>query len=144
MNDIEHNFFDSISAEKILQWKATIQQLIHVDFSMGFPLDHLCEIAQVFFVRRIQPTIDAIDTHIKNLEKEVTDLKAHHECLLFGVVAPNHFEDQTLISVLWLFSTYSVICYYDVALLFLCLSLSLHDTLYFFSTYDLFDKSNMT
>ena len=49
MNNIEHNFVDTVSAERILQWRPTIQELILVDFDVGFLLEHLREIACVFF-----------------------------------------------------------------------------------------------
>ena len=41
--------------------------------------------------------MDAIDTHIENLKKEVADLEARHKRLLFGVTCSSHFKDQTLI-----------------------------------------------
>ena len=45
MNEIEHNFVDIVSIERILQWRATIQELINVGFAVEFILDHLCEVA---------------------------------------------------------------------------------------------------
>ena len=45
MNDTEHNFIDIVSTERILQWKAAVQELIKVGFVMEFLLDHLQEIA---------------------------------------------------------------------------------------------------
>ena len=98
MNDIEHNSIDTISAEKILQWRAAIQELIRVGFAVEFMLDHLREIARAFFMKKVQPTVDAIDTRIEALKKEVTDLEGRRECLLSGVAGPNRFGDQTLIS----------------------------------------------
>ena len=53
MNDIEHNFVDTVSSERILQWRAAVQQLISMGFSMKFILDHLCEIAQAFFMKKV-------------------------------------------------------------------------------------------
>ena len=44
MNDIEHNFIDTLSAKRILQWRATVQEFIEVGFAMEFTLDHLREI----------------------------------------------------------------------------------------------------
>ena len=41
MNDIEHNFIDTVSTKRILQWRAVIQELIRVRFAMVFLLDHL-------------------------------------------------------------------------------------------------------
>ena len=45
MNDIKHNFVDTISSERILQWRAAVQELINVGFAVEFILDHLREIA---------------------------------------------------------------------------------------------------
>ena len=44
MNDVEHNFVDTVSTERILQWRAAIQELISVGFAMKFVLDHLREV----------------------------------------------------------------------------------------------------
>ena len=61
LNDIEHNFVDTVSIERILQWRAVIQELISVGFAVGFILDHLCEVARALFMRRVQLAVDAID-----------------------------------------------------------------------------------
>ena len=42
--------------------------------------------------------MDTKDAHIKILKKEVADLEARRERLLFGVASPSRFGDQTLIS----------------------------------------------
>ena len=98
MNDIVQNFVDTISTERILQWKVAIQELINVGFVMEFILDHLREVAQAIFMRRVQLAVDAIDTQIETLKKEVADLEGHRERLLSGIGGPNRFGDQTLIS----------------------------------------------
>lgn len=53
MDDIEHNFVDTIYAERHLKWRAAVLELIHVVFEMGFLLEHLREIARVFFMRKV-------------------------------------------------------------------------------------------
>ena len=45
LNDIEHNFINTVSAERILQWRAAVQELISVGFVVEFILEHLREIA---------------------------------------------------------------------------------------------------
>ena len=45
LNDIKHNFIDTVSAERILQWRAAVQELISVGFAVEFILEHLREIA---------------------------------------------------------------------------------------------------
>ena len=98
MNDIEHNFVDIVSIERILQWRAAIQELISVGFAVEFILDHLCEVAQAVFMRSVQPAVDAIDTQIETLKKEVAGLEGRREHLLSSIGGPSSFGDQTLIS----------------------------------------------
>ena len=98
MNDIEHNSVDTISSKRILQWRAAIQELVSVGFAVEFIQDHLREIAQAFFMRRVQPAVYAIDTRIEALRKEVADLEGHHERLLSSIGGSSRFGDQPLIS----------------------------------------------
>ena len=98
MNDIEHNFVDTVSTERILQWRAAIQELISVGFAVEFVLDHLLEVAQAFFMKRVQLVVDAIDTRIESLKKEVADLEGRCKRLLSNIGEPSRFGDQTLIS----------------------------------------------
>ena len=111
MNDIEHNFVDTISSERILQWRAAVQELINVGFAMEFILDHLREISQAFFMKKVQPAVDAIDTRIETLKKEVADFEGRRQRLLVSIGGSNCFRDQPLISrlidVVFLFFFYS-------------------------------------
>ena len=67
-------------------------------FAEEFILDHLCEVAQAFFMRRVQPAVDATDARIEILKKEVANLKGRRERLLSSIGGPSRFGDQTLIS----------------------------------------------
>ena len=69
-----------------------------MSFAVEFILDHLYEIALAFFMTKVQPTVDAIDTHIKALRKEVADLKGRRERLFTNIGGSSHFGDQPLIS----------------------------------------------
>ena len=97
MNDIEHNFVDTISTEKILQWRAAIQELVSMGFAMEFILDHLREIARALFMRRVQLAVDAINTRIEALRKEVANLEGRREHLLSSISESSCFGDQPLI-----------------------------------------------
>ena len=97
MNDIAHNFVDTISGERILQQGAAVLELIKVGFAVEFMLDHLREIAQAFFKKKVQPVVDAINARIEALKKEVADLEARRDRLLSGVASISRFGDQTLI-----------------------------------------------
>ena len=98
LNDIEHNFINTISAGKILQWRAAVQELISVGFAMEFILEHLREIARALFMRRVRPAVKAIDARIELLKKKVADFKGRRERLLSSVGGPSRFGDQSLIS----------------------------------------------
>ena len=41
LNNIQHNFVDTVSVERILQWRAAIQDLIKIGFAMQLLMDHL-------------------------------------------------------------------------------------------------------
>ena len=81
MNDIKHNFVDTISTERILQ------ELVSVGFTVKFILDHLREIPRAFFMKKVQPTVDAIDTRIEALRKEVVDLEGRRKRHLVRISA---------------------------------------------------------
>ena len=44
-------------------------------------------------MRRVQPAIDAIDTRIETLKKEVVDLEGRRERLLSSIGGPSRFGD---------------------------------------------------
>ena len=67
-------------------------------FAVKFMLDHLRGIARAFFIKKVQPAMNAIDTHIEALKKEMTDLEGRRERLLSSIAGSNRFGDQTLIS----------------------------------------------
>ena len=67
-------------------------------FIVEFILDHLHEISRAFFMRRVQPATDAIDTHIKVLRKEMVDLDSRRERLLSNIGGSIYFGNQPLIS----------------------------------------------
>ena len=67
-------------------------------FAMEFILDHLREIAQAFFMKKVQLAVDAIDTWIETLKKKVADLKGRRERLLVSIGGSSRFGDQPFIS----------------------------------------------
>ena len=67
-------------------------------------------------MRRVQPIVDAIDTHIKALRKEVADLEGHRKRLLSSIGGSSHFGDQPL-SFLFLFAAVVVVFLFLLPLL---------------------------
>ena len=101
LNDLEHNFIDTVSAERILQWRAAVQELISVGFAVEFILEHLREIARALFMRKVYPAIEVIDARIELLKKEVADLEGRREQLVSDISGPSRLGDQSLISGLY-------------------------------------------
>ena len=52
-------------------------------------------------MKKVQPAVDAIDTRIEALRKEVADLEGRCERLLSSIGGSSTFGDQTLIFVLY-------------------------------------------
>ena len=67
-------------------------------FAVEFILNHLREVARAIFIRRVQPAVDAINTRIETLKKEVVDFEGRREHLLSSIGGLSRFGDQTLIS----------------------------------------------
>ena len=74
-----------------------MQELVSVGFAVEFLLDYLREIARAVFTRRVRPAVDAIDSRLEILRKEVADLEGHRERLLSSVGGSDRFGDQSLI-----------------------------------------------
>ena len=99
-------------------------------FVMKFILDHLHEIAQAFFMKKVQPAVDAIDSCIEALRKEVANLKGRREHLLSNIGRSNHFGDQPF------FFEASLIMQFPLLFSFFPSLTPLSSTLYvFYSTY---------
>ena len=62
-------------------------------FAMEFILDHLREIARAFFMKKVQPAVDAINTRIETLKKEVEDLEGRRERLFASISGSNRSGD---------------------------------------------------
>ena len=75
-----------------------VQELVNMGFAVEFILDHFREIARAFFMRRVQPAVNAIDTRIEAMRKEVVDLEGRCERLLSSIGGSSRFGDQPLIS----------------------------------------------
>ena len=65
-------------------------------FAVEFILDHLREIAQAFFIKKVQPTVDAIDLCLEVLRKEVVDLEGLVSAFFLALVEPTTLEISLL------------------------------------------------
>ena len=62
-------------------------------FAMEFILGHLRETGRAFFMKKVQPVVDTIDTRIETLKKEVADLGGRCEHLLASIGRFSRFGD---------------------------------------------------
>ena len=62
-------------------------------FAVEFVLDYLREIARAFFMKKVQPAVDAINTRIETLKKEMADLEGRRERLFASISGSNHIGD---------------------------------------------------
>ena len=58
---------DSLSEEKLLEWRGVVQDLLEAKFNLSILLDHLRLLARVLFQRQASMSIDA---EISNLVTE--------------------------------------------------------------------------
>ena len=70
---------DSLSEEKLLEWRGVVQDLLEAKFSLSFLLEHLRLLAQVLFQRQASKSIDAeitaAEEALAHAHKTLQDLK---------------------------------------------------------------------
>ena len=70
---------DSLSEEKLLEWRGVVQDLLEAKFNLSFLLDHLCLLARMLFQRQTSKSIDAeiavAEETLARAHKALQDLK---------------------------------------------------------------------
>ena len=70
---------DSLSEEKLLEWRGVVQDLLEAKFSLSFLLEHLRLLAQMLFQRQASKSIDAeiatAEEALAHAHKTLQDLK---------------------------------------------------------------------
>ena len=88
---------DSLSEEKLLEWRGVIQDLLEAKFNLSFLLDHLRLLARMLFQRQASRTIDAeiaaAEEALSRAHKALQDLKVKRQRILSSsavpVISPN-------------------------------------------------------
>ena len=89
-------------------------------------------------MKKVQPAVDAIDTRIETLKKEVADFEGRRQRLLVSIGGSSCFRDQPLISRL-----IDVVFLFFFSILFLLLLPHLVHFIYIFSLYSTY-LANLT
>lgn len=99
---LRNSSVDSLSEEKLLEWRGVVQDLLEAKFNLSFLLDHLHLLAHVLFQRQ---SFKSIDTEIAVAEevlahahKVLQDLKVKRQRILSSLAVPAISPDASLLA----------------------------------------------
>ena len=76
---LENSSLDSLSEEKLLEWRGVVQDLLEAQFSLSFLLEYLRSLAHSLFQRQAFKSIDAeivaAEEALAHAHKTLQDLK---------------------------------------------------------------------
>ena len=92
---------DSLSEEKLLEWRGVVQDLLEAKFNLSFLLDHLRLLARVLFQRQASKSIDAeiatAEEALTRAHKALQDLKIKRQRILSSSAVPVISPDSSLL-----------------------------------------------
>ena len=95
---------DSLSEEKILEWRGVVQDLIEVKFNLSFLLEHLHSLAHMLFQRQASKNLDAeiaaVEEALARAHKVLQDLKVKRHRVLSSLAIPIISPDSSLLASL--------------------------------------------
>ena len=93
---------DSLSEEKLLEWRGVVQDLLEAKFNLSFLLDHLCLLARMLFQRQVSRSIDveiaAAEEALARAHKALQDLKVKRQRVLSSSAVPAISPDDSLLA----------------------------------------------
>ena len=98
----ESSSVDSLSEEKLLEWRGVVQDLLEAKFNLSFLLEHLRLLAHVLFQRQASKSIDAeivtVEEALARTYKVLQDLKVKRQRVLSSSVVPVISPDGSLLA----------------------------------------------
>ena len=83
---LEGSSLDSLSEEKLLEWRGVVQDLLEAKFSLSFLMEHLHSLAHALFQRQTSKSLDAeiaaAEEALTHAHKTLQDLKIKRQKLL--------------------------------------------------------------
>ena len=99
---LRDSFVDSLSEEKLLEWRGVVQDLLKAKFNLSFLLDHLCLLARMLFQRQASRSIDAeiaaAEEALARAHKALQDLKVKRQRILSSSTVPIISPDGSLLA----------------------------------------------
>ena len=93
---------DSLSEEKLLEWRGVVQDLLEAKFNLSFLLEHLHLLAHVLFQRQASKSIDAeivvAEEALAHAHKVLQDLKVKRQRVLSSSAVPAITPDGSLLA----------------------------------------------
>ena len=99
---LRNSSIDSLSEEKILEWRGVVQDLLEAKFNLSFLLDHLRLLAHTLFQRQSSRSIDieiaAAQEALAHAHKVLQDLKVKRQRILSTLTVPIIPPDASLLA----------------------------------------------
>ena len=93
---------DSLSEERLLEWRGVVQDLLEAKFNLSFLLDHLRLLARMLFQRQTSKSIDVEITDaeetLAHAHKALQDLKVKRQRILSSSTVPVIPPDGSLLA----------------------------------------------
>ena len=95
---------DSLSEEKLLEWRGMVQDLLEAKFNLSFLLEHLRLLAHMLFQRQASKSIDVeivtVEEALAHAYKVLQDLKDKRQRVLSSSAVPIISPDGSLLASL--------------------------------------------
>ena len=99
---LRNSSVDSLSEEKLLEWRGVVQDLLEAKFNLSFLLDHLRLLAHVLFQRQSFKSIDTeiavAEEALAHAHKVLQDLKVKRQRILSSLAVPAISPDASLLA----------------------------------------------
>ena len=99
---LKDSSLDSLSEEKLLEWRGVVLDLLEAKFNLSFFLEYLCSLAHTLFKRQASRSIDAkivaVEEALAHAYKTLQDLKIKRQRVLSSSAIPVVSSDGSLLA----------------------------------------------
>ena len=99
---LKDSSLDSLSEEKLLEWRGVVQDLLEAKFNLSFLLEYLRSLAHTLFQRQVSRSIDAeiaaAEEALARAHKTLQDLKIKRQRVLSSLAIPTISLDGSLLA----------------------------------------------
>ena len=99
---LKDSSLDSLSEEKLLEWRGVVQDLLEAKFSLFFLLEYLRSLVHALFQRQASKSIDAeiavVEEALARAHKTLQDLKIKKQRVLSSSTVPAVSSDGSLLA----------------------------------------------